>query len=609
MRHHRKRALRPFRISSLFSGGQQKGVVKDSSAESDLQKRPRKNRSKMRFWVCSLLLAFSWLVAKGGTTTYDSSTDSLRHLLLNHFSSDRHHVTSPGGKEDTVTFITETFRKYDLQVFSQMFDTDSKDVQGRNIIGTWPGLNTGTPDDRPVMIAAHYDTARGSPGVCADGSGMAALLEAVRVITARSCMQENSVIFAAFDFEVKESATLDHAACHNAGCGSAKYLKELLIPYIKSLGISSNDFQGAFVLDSVMNFNSTEDSQRLPEEERFKETPGLQEAYTRVQADGSRGDFIALVGRNFDSPLYQKYISAWEALPDNRFKNQLLHMPEKDLPAPLDPYWDVYTKLTHGDHYSFWTADSDLRAIHITDSAQERGYMKECFHKPCDDTDHVTADNLAFLKKVTDATIATVMQMATYPDTCLDPFNDSPDLLKSGIALTGKSWRLKGKEEETFSLSIDIDTVKPNGAVEAVMVNSELQVPLDVVGRYNADNRRLVLRLAEPSHVTKGAKPIDPALLQRWTVNGEVTGFPGGLVYFGSLSGMQASTDDVMEEFNIAYSEDPTVGLRQSNTALAVLFSLTLVLLIATAAYLCYVKRNYKPFTQMTEKTSINVLT
>ncbi|XP_019645848.1 PREDICTED: uncharacterized protein LOC109486460 [Branchiostoma belcheri] len=607
MRHHRKRALRPFRISSLFSGGKKEGV-KDSCAESDVQKRYRKNRSKMRFWVCSLLLAFSWLVAKGSTTTnYDSSTDSLRHLLTNHFSSDRHHVTSPGGKEDAVTFITETFRKYDLQVFSQMFDTDSKDVQGRNIIGTWPGLNTGTPDDRPVMIAAHYDTARGSPGVCADGSGMTALMEAVRVITARSCMQENSVVFAAFDFEVKESATLDHAACHNAGCGSAKYLKELLIPYIKSLGISSNDFQGAFVLDSVMNFNSTEDSQRLPEEERFKEAPGLQEAYTRIQADGSRGDFIALVGRNFDSPLYQKFISAWEALPDNRFKNQLLHMPEKDLPAELDPYWDVYNKLTHGDHYSFWVADSDLRAIHITDSAQERGYMQECFHKPCDDTDHVTADNLAFLKKVTDATIATVMQMATYPDTCLDPFNDSPDLLKSGIALTGKSWRLKGKEEETFSLSIDIDTVKPNGAVEAVMVNSELQVPLDVVGRYNADNKRLVLRLAEPSHVTKGAKPIDPTLLQRWTVNGEVTGFPGGLVYFGSLSGMQDSTDDVMEEFNIAYSEDPTVGLRQSNTALAVLFALTLVLLIATVAYLCYVKRTYQPFTQMTEKTSINV--
>ncbi|XP_066284105.1 uncharacterized protein [Branchiostoma lanceolatum] len=602
MRPHRKRALRRFRLSSLFS---RKTARNEPSTEPDLKTRQKK-KSRMRLWIAGLILALSWFVAKG--STYESSTDSLRHLLANQFASDRHHVTNPEGKEDAAIFIMEQFKKYDLQVFSQVFDTDTKGVKGKNIIGTWPGLNTGTTGDRPVLIAAHYDTARSSPGVCADGSGMAALLEAVRIITARSCMQENSVIFAAFDFEVQEHATLDQAACHNAGCGSAKYMKELLIPYIKSLGISSNDFQGAFVLDSVMNFNSTEDSQRIPDEERFKEAPGFQEAYTRIKADGNKGDFIALVGRNFDSPLYQTFISAWESLPDTRFKNQLLHMPDKDLPALTDPYWDVYTKMTKGDHYSFWVADPDFKAIHITDSAQERGYMQECHHKPCDNTDHLTLDNMAFLKKVTDATITAVMQMATYPDKCLDPFTESPDLLKSGIALNGKSWRpTPTGEEETFSFNIDINKVKPNGAVEAVMENSELQVPLDVVGRYNADNRRLVLRLSEPSHTTKATEKIDPSLLQRWTVNGEVVGFPGGLVYYGSLIGMQDGM--TKEEFNIAYSEDPTAELRQSNTALAVILTITLILLIATAVYLCYVKRNYKPFTQMTEKTSINVLT
>ncbi|XP_078595927.1 uncharacterized protein LOC144872999 [Branchiostoma floridae x Branchiostoma japonicum] len=604
MRLHRKRASRRFRLSSLFSSRQ---AERTETTESGIKTRHKKNKSKMRLWIASLLLAYSWFVAKstGSGITYESSADSLRHLLDNHFSSDRHHVTNPEGKEDAVIFITEQFKKYDLQVFSQMFDTDTKGVKGRNIIGTWPGLKTGTAEDRPVMVAAHYDTARGSPGVSADGSGMAALLEAVRIITARSCMQENSVIFAAFDFEVHEQASLEHAACHGVGCGSANYLKELLIPYIKSLGISSSDFQGAFVLDSVMNFNSTEDSQRIPDEERFKEAPGFQEAYTRIEADGNKGDFIALVGRNFDSSLYQTFISAWESLPDTRFKNQLLHMPDKDLPAPTDPYWDVYTMMTKGDHYSFWTTDSDLKAIHITDTVQERGYMHECYNKPCDNTDHLTADNMAFLKKVTDATIKAVMQMATYPDKCLDPDTESPDLLKRGIVLDGKSWRMTATgEEETFSFAVIINKVKPNGAVEAVMENSEIQVPLDVVGRYNAENKRLVLRLAEPSHTTKATAMVEPALLQRWTVNGEVVGFPGGLVYYGSVNGMQ-----VKEEFNIAYSEDPTVGLRQSNTALAVIFAITLVVLIATGVYLCYVKRNYRPFTQMTEKTSINVVT
>ncbi|CAH1265275.1 Hypp3150 [Branchiostoma lanceolatum] len=591
MRPHRKRALRRFRLSSLFS---RQTARNETSTEPDLKTRQKK-KSRMRLWIAGLILALSWFVAKG--STYESSTDSLRHLLANQFLSDRHHVTNPEGKEDAAIFIMEQFKKYDLQVFSQVFDTDTKGVKGRNIIGTWAGLNTGTTGDRPVLIAAHYDTARSSPGVCADGSGMAALLEAVRIITARSCMQENSVIFAAFDFEVQEHATLDQAACHNAGCGSAKYMKELLIPYIKSLGISSNDFQGAFVLDSVLNFNSTEDSQRIPDEERFKEAPGFQEAYTRIKADGNKGDFIALVGRNFDSPLYQTFISAWESLPDTRFKNQLLHMPDKDLPALTDPYWDVYTKMTKGDHYSFWVADSDFKAIHITDSAQERGYMQECHHKPCDNTDHLTQDNMAFLKKVTDATIDATMTLAVFPETCTDPWTKSPEMLKSGIFLTGKVWHTK---KTRHSFKIHLKEFKPNGAVVATIMNGSITLDLD--GRYNADNKMLILRMAQPSNTAPLPVKYDPVYLMKWTMTGEVVGFAGGILYYGFLTG---PTNEA-EEFSVTYSEDPSVGPNQANVVLGVLLMIAVIAIIVVIVYLVYLKRTRKPFTELTEKSAIN---
>lgn len=54
--------------------------------------------------------------------------------------------------------------------------------------------------------------------------------------------------------------------------------------------------QGAIIMDTVMNYNTTPNSQRLPAIiKRF-----LPETYNELKADQFRGDFLTLVGRQVD---------------------------------------------------------------------------------------------------------------------------------------------------------------------------------------------------------------------------------------------------------------------------------------------------------------------
>lgn len=52
-----------------------------------------------------------------------------------------------------------------------------------NIVGRLPGRYTGTRDDKIVLIGTHYDSVQTSPGVDDNGSGMTALLQALKLYT------------------------------------------------------------------------------------------------------------------------------------------------------------------------------------------------------------------------------------------------------------------------------------------------------------------------------------------------------------------------------------------------------------------------------------------
>ena len=63
-----------------------------------------------------------------------------------------------------------------------------------NIVGRLPGRYTGTRDDKMVLIGSHYDTVKTSPGVNDNGSGMTALLQALKLFANSG----NNIIFVHF---------------------------------------------------------------------------------------------------------------------------------------------------------------------------------------------------------------------------------------------------------------------------------------------------------------------------------------------------------------------------------------------------------------------------
>ena len=72
-----------------------------------------------------------------------------------------------------------------------------------------------------VVVCAHWDTVAASPGVDDNGSGVAALLEAARLVAgARGREIRNTVIFAALDKE-------------EVGCeGSRAFIRDFIVPVV-----------------------------------------------------------------------------------------------------------------------------------------------------------------------------------------------------------------------------------------------------------------------------------------------------------------------------------------------------------------------------------------
>ena len=72
----------------------------------------------------------------------------------------------------------------------------------------------------------------------------------------------------------------------------------------------------------------------------------------------------------------------------------------------------IRTKLANffrSDHYRFWDANPSLPAVFLTDSADFRGYMVQCYQKDCDDMSQVTPEMMKFLGR----TSANMAELAT----------------------------------------------------------------------------------------------------------------------------------------------------------------------------------------------------
>lgn len=96
-----------------------------------------------------------------------------------------------------------------------------------------------------------------------------------------------------------------NCSCPGALCGSSYYVQNLT-EYLKGTG---SGFQGAIILETVLNYNDTAKSQIMPRGFRYS----FQTQYHQMSKNQFRGDFLAVIGRlQDDAQLVSGITSAFK---------------------------------------------------------------------------------------------------------------------------------------------------------------------------------------------------------------------------------------------------------------------------------------------------------
>ncbi|XP_035677936.1 uncharacterized protein LOC118416793 isoform X3 [Branchiostoma floridae] len=522
--------------------------------------------------------------------TPSSTTENLRSLLTNHFNGNRHHVTNPEGKKAAADYIHATLKSYGMQIYVDKFHTENSGYKGKNIVGIWRGINSeGTGDqssDKPVILGAHYDTCRDNPGVDDNGSGLAALLEAARVISTQPCVPTHSVVFVAFDLQCRDNN--DDTACSKGQCGSKFFVEETLVPYLASLDIKSSDIQGVIIMDSILNYNNTKNSQTAPP--GFENTPLWEDVYVAEEEDGVRGNFIAIFSRQgYDQPLYSILHDRWNEECNPQYKRRDVLIPYKNIADETDtasnPYWPVYQEASM-DLASFWKASGDIKGLLLSDTEQYRGRDVGRHEKL-----PLTDDRLGFLKKITNVVTRTAMDLAgerrcnAQPDTIPEGFIE-------GIKLDGKVSLPGGDKDYSFV----VNTFTSSGRVDATLSNSTWSI--DVSGHFIPKQQVLLLRLLEPEWESLSC-----------VISGPLVNSGSGVLYSGAIHG---SCSGAWPEGHVGFtlnSGKQTVGGGVGNGSLVVIgivVGVALSLVVGAAVWYLRKRRprqdgpNFQPLTEAT---------
>lgn len=235
-----------------------------------------------------------------------------------------------------------------------------------NIIGHQSGLKSA---DTTYIIDAHFDGVKGSPGADDNGSGVAGMLEAARILSNYNF--DHTIKFIGFDQE------------ETGFVGSEEYV---------ATQISNETHIGGVFNYEMIGYTSEEkDSQELPQ--------GFQliypNVYSEVEADSFRGDFIANVANAESEGLMATYDSAatW-------------YVPGLDVISigntPAVP--GMPSDLRRSDHKSFW--DSGHVALMLTNTAN---FRNPNYHQP---TDTVGSIDYTFMSNVVKATIGAICHEA-----------------------------------------------------------------------------------------------------------------------------------------------------------------------------------------------------
>lgn len=295
----------------------------------------------------------------------DIDTASLKRKLLQTYGVRNHKSRKAKLKlEEVRQMITADFNNSGLNTYTQDSVVDRMGI--KNIIGKKKGM-AGEGDI--YILCAHYDTVDDAPGADDNASGIAGMLEAVKVLS--KYQFKNTLVFIGFD---KEEEGL---------YGSSLYVFDGGIKVYERV-------KGVINFDMIGCYSDQPNSQQIPAgfESLFPD------AYRAVSQNGFKGDFVLNVSNENSRSLAASFQNMAKAyVPTLNVVS--LETKNKGGDTP---------QLLESDHAPFW--DRLHPAIHIGDGA---GTRNKYYHSK---NDKDVTINYRFLSDIVKASIITLASLA-----------------------------------------------------------------------------------------------------------------------------------------------------------------------------------------------------
>lgn len=241
-----------------------------------------------------------------------------------------------GDRQRAAEYIERSLTAAGWQVARQPFGTG--ETAGENLIATRPDA----PPDRPkLLLAAHYDTVKDSPGADDNATAVATVLEAARLLDSQDTPCALELVL--FD---REEAGLE---------GSEAFVADTA----RRQGV-----RGAVVMDMIGYGCDLAGCQSYP-------------AMLPIAPPTDRGNFLAVIG---DRP-HPDLIQAFHQIADAPSADVT---PVLSLAVPL--LGDLTPDLLRSDHTPFWKAG--IGAVLLTDTAN---FRNPHYHQPSDTPDTLNA--------------------------------------------------------------------------------------------------------------------------------------------------------------------------------------------------------------------------
>ncbi|MCL2348658.1 MAG: M28 family peptidase, partial [Planctomycetaceae bacterium] len=196
--------------------------------------------------------------------------------------------------------------------------------------------------NKRIVVGAHYDAVRESPGADDNASGVAVLIELAHLL--KNAELNCDVELVSYDIE-------------EYGCLGSQY-------HAKKLKAKNVDVVCMLDMDLVGYYSDKENSQDYP-------VSAMSLLY------GTKGDFLAMIGRPEDAKLLTDATKAFQGASTLRILS---------LPAPKA----LEGLLSRSDHSSFWR--EGYPALFFTDTAE---FRNKNYHKSTDTWDTLDYDRLA----------------------------------------------------------------------------------------------------------------------------------------------------------------------------------------------------------------------